>query len=97
VARFAGVDEIGGRARGGEGRGDLARDMARLAHAGHDQAPARRPDHRDRCDDRPAESILDGVGERRDPAGLVSSVRNAEAIRFSPASALWSGFAFGIR
>jgi len=48
----------------------FARDMARLAHAGHDQAPARRPDHRDRCDDRPAESILDGVGERRDPAGL---------------------------
>ena len=40
VARLARMHEIGGRAGRGEGRGDLAADMAGLAHAGDDQAAA---------------------------------------------------------
>ena len=35
MRRFGGVDEEGGRAGGGQRRGDLAADMAALAHA-HD-------------------------------------------------------------
>ena len=38
VARFAGVHEERGRARRGQGGGDLAADVARLPHAGHDDA-----------------------------------------------------------
>jgi len=38
VAGLGGVDEQRGRAGGGQGRGDLASDMAALAHAHHDHA-----------------------------------------------------------
>ena len=38
MAGLAGMDEMRRRAGGGEGRGDLAADMAALAHAGDDDA-----------------------------------------------------------
>lgn len=37
VGGFSGMDEVGGGARGGKGGGELAADVAGLAHAGHDQ------------------------------------------------------------
>src|SRR5262249_18093037 len=48
VDAFGRVEEVGRRARRGERRGDLAADEPRLAHAGHDHAPATRAQHRDR-------------------------------------------------
>jgi hypothetical protein len=42
------MDELRGRAGRGEGRGDLARHMARLAHARHDQPPFDRRDQIER-------------------------------------------------
>ena len=40
MAGLAGVHEKGWRAGGGQGRGDLAPDVATLAHAHHDDATA---------------------------------------------------------
>ena len=40
MAGLGGMDEVAGRAGGGEGGGDLAPDMARLAHAGDDDVAA---------------------------------------------------------
>ena len=37
VGGFSGMHEVGGGARGGKGGGELAADVAGLAHAGHDQ------------------------------------------------------------
>ena len=37
MSGFSGMDEVGGGARGGKGGGELAADVAGLAHAGHDQ------------------------------------------------------------
>ena len=51
VARFARMDEEGGRAGRGQRRGDLAADMAGLAHAGDDHPAARAPDQIDRRDE----------------------------------------------
>ncbi len=48
VARFAGVHEERRRARRGHGGGDLAADVARLSHAGHDDAAAGVEDRRHR-------------------------------------------------
>ena len=70
MARFARMHEIGGRAGRGEGRGDLAADMAGLAHAGDDQpalATARSAQRRRRAG---RQAVLDRGDQRRDAAGL---------------------------
>ena len=54
------MDEERGRAGRGEGRGDLAADMAGLAHAGDDHAAARAVDEIDRGDEGAAEPVVDG-------------------------------------
>ena len=70
VARLARMHEIGGRAGRGEGRRDLAADVARLAHAGDDQPALGGADAIDRGDERAAEPVADRGRERGDPAGF---------------------------
>ena len=66
VARLDGMDELRRRAGRGEGRGDLAGDMAALAHAGDDDAPARRGASVDRS----FESTVERFGEAFEPGDL---------------------------
>ena len=87
VARLAGMDEERGRAGRGEGRRDLAADMAGLAHAGDDH-PAARP----RGSGRPRPRTA-GRGRRGSPPRAhrsrslsASSVRRADRIRLRPRS-----------
>jgi hypothetical protein len=47
VARISGVHKKGRRPGGGKRRGDLAADVPRFAHAGHDHPAARLPDRVD--------------------------------------------------
>ena len=54
VARLAGMDELRRRAGRGEGRGDLARDMAALAHAADDDAARHRGEQLDRRGEAPS-------------------------------------------
>ena len=70
VARLARVHEVGGGAGGGEGRGDLAPDMAGFAHAGDDQPALGRRDQFHRGDERLREPAVDRRDQRRDAAGL---------------------------
>ena len=70
VARLARVDEEGGRAGRGEGGGDLAADVAGLAHAGDDHAAARLADQVDRRDEGGAEPVADRGRERGNAAGF---------------------------
>src|SRR5262249_6686467 len=51
MARFGGMDEERGRARTGERRRDLARNVAGFADAGHHDAPTARLDDADRLDE----------------------------------------------
>ena len=60
------MDELGRRAGRGQGRGDLARDVAGFAHAGHGDAPG----HRGEQVQRVAEIRAQRVGERVEPFGL---------------------------
>src|SRR5262249_51212253 len=53
---------------GRKGRGNLAADMTRLAHAGDDEPPLGALDHSDRRDQRGAQAVADGRGERADAA-----------------------------
>ena len=71
VARLARMHEKGGRAGRGEGRGDLAPDVAGLAHAGDDQrGRLRLRDQIDGGDERRAEPVVDRRDQRRDAARL---------------------------
>ena len=70
MARLAGMHEIGGSAGGGEGRRDLAADMAGLSHAADDQPPVRLADHFDRSDKGLSESVMDRRRQRGHPAGF---------------------------
>ena len=70
VARLAGMDVVGGRAGRGEGGGDLAADMARLAHAGDDDPALRGCDELDGGDEALAEPVLDGAHEHLEPVAL---------------------------
>ncbi len=69
MARLGSVDEKGGLAGRGEGRGDLARDMAGFAQAGDDHPPAGGGDRLDRAAESRAEAVLAGrpkrLGHRR--------------------------------
>src|SRR5262245_24952003 len=58
------------RSRRCEGRGDLATDVAGLAHAGHDEATAGRADQLDRRHKGIGQPVLYGRDERRNAAGL---------------------------
>ena len=60
VARFARMHEEGRRSGRGEGRRDLAPDMAGLAHAGDDHAALRAADQLDRGDEGAPEPVADG-------------------------------------
>ncbi len=60
VARLGGMDELRRRAGRGEGRGDLARDMAALAHAGDDDAAR----HRRQEVDGPRECLVESGRKR---------------------------------
>ena len=51
MAGFGGMDEIGGRAGGGQSGGDLAGDMARFAHAADDDPALCRQHHIDGADE----------------------------------------------
>jgi len=66
VARFARVNEHGRRTGRGQGGGDLARDVAALAHAGHHHAALRAEDHAQRLHERLADAAL----QARDRLGL---------------------------
>ena len=70
VARLAGMHVIGGRAGRGEGRGDLAADVAGLAHAGHDDPAVRGCDQIDRRRERLAEAVTDGLHENGQSVAL---------------------------
>ena len=67
VDRFGQVEEDRGRAGRGEGRGDLAPDMARLAQPADDQLAAAVEDQRDRA----LELCAQAVGQRIERARLV--------------------------
>src|SRR5581483_8116967 len=70
VARFARMDEEGGRAGRGQRGCDLAADMARFAHAGDDGAAACRTDALDRGDERGPKLAAQGGGQGGDAAGF---------------------------
>src|SRR5439155_15103353 len=70
MARFAWMDEEGGRAGGREGGGDFSGDMAGLAHAGHDQPAVRVGDQVYGGYEGAAEPIVDGGCERGEPGGF---------------------------
>ncbi len=70
VARFAGMHEEGGRAGRGEGRGDLAPDVAGLAHAGDDQAALGVADQFDGGGEGRPKRALQRGRERGDAAAL---------------------------
>jgi len=70
MAGFGGVDEEGGRAGGGKGRGDLAADMARLAEPGDDQPPLGIPDQVGGGDKGCAQIGLQRCRDGGDPAAL---------------------------
>jgi hypothetical protein len=70
VARFGGMDEEGRRASGGEGRGDLVRDMARLAHARDDDAAFGAANGLNRGNEGRAETVLHCRRKRGDAAGF---------------------------
>ena len=66
VAGLGRVNELRGRAGAGEGRGDLASDMARFAHAGHDHPAARGQNGFDR----PVKAVAQADGQRGQAFGL---------------------------
>ena len=70
MARLGRMNEVSGRSRGREGRGDLAPDMAGFAHAGDDDAPFRRADERDRLPQRLAEIAGERGGQGLEPLAL---------------------------
>ena len=70
VACLAGMDEKRRRAGRGERRGDLARDVAGLAHAGDDDAALGGADQLDGGDEGAPQAIVDGGGQRCDASGL---------------------------
>ena len=70
VARLAGMDVIGGRARRREGGRDLAADMAGLAHAGDDHPPLGRGEEVDRRREGGAEGAAKPVHEDGDAVPL---------------------------
>ena len=70
VARFARMHEQRRRAGRGEGRGDLAPDMAGFAHAGDDDAALRGADQLDRGGEGRAQPVAQGARERVDAAAL---------------------------
>ena len=70
MACFARVDEKGGGAGGSESGRDLARDVAGLAHPGHDQATVRARDQFHRRDESVTEPVMDGGGKRGDAGRL---------------------------
>ena len=84
VARLGGVDELRRRAGRGEGRGDLAGDMAALAHPGDDDAPA----HGGARVDRSSERAVERFGEAFEPGdlGADDAAGNGEIARSSVAS-----------
>jgi hypothetical protein len=57
------MDVLRGRARGGEGGGDLARHVARFAHAGDDHPAAGGGDALDRRDEEVAQAVAEGIHE----------------------------------
>ena len=69
MAGLGGVHEEGGRAGGGERRGDLARDMARLAEPGDDDAALGLADQFDGGGKGRPERALQGRRDRGDAAG----------------------------
>ena len=71
VAGLARMHEISRRAGRGEGRGDLAADMAGLAHAGDDRrGPLRCADQSIAAANGSAEPVADRRDERGNAAGL---------------------------
>ena len=66
MARLAGMDEERRAAGRGQGRGDLAGDMAALAHAGHDDPPVDGAEPVQRLDEAPVQRI----GERGQAGGF---------------------------
>ena len=59
MSGFGRVHEEGGRARGGEGRGEFAADVPRFAHARNDQSAAAVEKNADGFD----EIVADAVGD----------------------------------
>jgi hypothetical protein len=70
MACLARMDEKGRRSGGGERRCDLARDVARLAHAGDDDAALDGADQLGGRDKGSPHAVADGGGEGGDPAGF---------------------------
>ena len=72
VARLGRMDVMGGGAGRGEGGGDLAAHMARLAHAGDDDPAPGRSHGLDRGREEGAEAVADGLHQDRQavPLGL---------------------------
>ena len=69
MARFGRMHEKGRRSGRSQRRRDLARDMARLAEPGDDDAALGLPDQVDGAGERRAERTLQRCGDRRDAAG----------------------------
>ena len=77
MARFARMHEQRRRSGGGEGRGDLAPDMAGFAHAGDDHPALRGADQVDGGGEGRAQSVAQCGGERIDAAAF--GVERAQA------------------
>ena len=78
MAGLRGMHEEGGRAGGGQRRRDLARDMARFAEPGDDDAALGLPDGLDGFGKGRPERALQRRGERVMPLPPASSVRKAD-------------------
>ncbi len=78
MARLAGMNELRGRSGRGEGRGDLARDMAALAHAGDRDAARSRRQQVDRL----GEALIESLDERGQAGDLGAQhpARNANRV-----------------
>ncbi len=81
VDALGGMQEVGGRARRGERRGDLAADVPRLPHAGHDHAAGAAVQELDR----PVEARVELRDEAEDRLGFEAQHALREPPEVAPA------------
>ena len=91
VARFGGMDEHRGLAGRGQGRGDLSPDMARLAHAGDDDAARGRVNHLYGLRETHAEAVAQRLLEGGDAGGF--EAEGAQGGSNRGRKSLWHGAA----
>src|SRR3954463_14555055 len=89
MAGFGGMDEEGRRAGGGEGRGDLAADMAGFSEPGDDQAATGIANQVGSGGESRAEIGLERRGEGGDAGGFSLQCAQRRGDRLARAIARW--------